>query len=1104
MSQLKIFKASAGSGKTFRLALEYLKIALSGDWNYKNILAVTFTNKATAEMKARVIQELYKLGHEKSSDYLSLLMKEMSLSEMEIAERSQKSLRLILHDYSRFSISTIDSFFQRVIKSFNRELGINVAYQVDLEDNLILEESVDELLLSIDDNPELFDWLKKFANEKIQEGGGWNLKNDILRLGSQIYNETFKELNTKLFEKINNKAFITQYKNDLNQIIHQFENNLKRIGRAGLLAMQQHGVTADEFKYGKNGVANSFQRLLDGNLDNWPGKRVVDAADDVSLWTKKSDKANILDAACALQPLLNEAVSFYFKKLHEYNTARMIAGQLYTLGILVDLQAMVRKVTQDKGVVLISDSGTLLKNIIDDSETPFIYEKTGVFYKHFMIDEFQDTSGLQWENFRPLIENSLAEDHLGMVVGDVKQAIYRWRSGDWNLLASQVAQQFPMNGVKEETLQQNWRSAGNVIRFNNSLFQLLPQLLQQHVNEEMAETKLVNSPMAAQIETVYGQSIQEVAQEKTADEGAIRMRFFRKPEKDEKDELEEKILDELITQIKEVQDLGASARDIAVLVRTQKEAKIIADRLLLEKNNSQRSYNFNVLSSESLYVKNSSVVSFILALLHLLADPNDEVSLALANHLYYNELFEQLEVLNKVPNLSEQKSEQLNLGFQSYEKPDDSSWFEQLKNDGNTLSTFLQSDYFNELLSGRNIQEIIFKSCEFFNLFELKPELAYLQAFIDQVSSFMRNRTTDIAAFLSWWEEQGQKKTIAVSEDLNAIRIQTIHKAKGLEYNYVFIPFCDWKVDISAQHAPILWCKPKLAPFDQLELVPVKFEKRMADSIFYEEYFQEKISNYIDNLNMLYVAFTRARVALFTWSVETGNMSSVSDVLLKTMELADHYTLKGNHSLFVSLTDFYDEESGELSIGDLKYFAKEEKKKDHFLHMDDFQFTDFHNHLNLRKRHEHFFASDELASTKINKGKIIHEVLAKIETGKDVHAAVNDLVFKGLISNTDGQSMKEQLQQLVADPEVRDWFDGSYRVMNERSILSGQKHLKRPDRIMIKNNQVVVVDYKSGEKELDKYHYQVKGYVNELKKCGYAEVEGYIWYTQTNKRVRVQ
>ncbi len=1103
MSKLKIYKASAGSGKTFRLALEYLKIALANEWNYKNILAVTFTNKATTEMKERVIEELYVLAKEQPSAYLPILMEEMKLSAVEIADRARKSLKRILHDYSRFSISTIDSFFQRVIKSFNRELGINAAYQIDLEDNLILEEAVDELLLSIEDNPELLEWLKKFANEKIREGGGWNLKNDILKLGVQIYDETFKALNQTLHEKINDKQFITNYKKELNSLVYQFESTLKKIGRAGLQAMQQHGVLVDDFKYKKSGASTSFQRLADFNIDTWPGKRVVEAADDPEVWTTQTSKVNVKEAAVVLQPLLHEAVTFYFKKLHEYNSAKLITSQLYTLGILVDLQAMVRKVTQEKGVVLISESGTLLKSIIDDSDAPFIYEKTGVFYNHFMIDEFQDTSGLQWGNFRPLITNSLAEDHLGMVVGDVKQAIYRWRNGDWNLLASEVGKQFPENGVEEETLQKNWRSTGNVIRFNNSVFQILPHLFQQSINNELEENRLKDTEMARQIESLYGESLQEIANAKLENEGAVRMRFFDKPKDEEKEELLETILDELVERIREVQLIGAKGREIAVLVRKKDEAKLVADRLLQEKAKLDSSCNFNILSSESLFVKNSPAVGFVLALLQLLADPNDDVALALANHLYYNELFDQLQQIGRVPDLSiSTSSPQLTISFEAHEKPDKTSWFEKRNDESNLLSDFLSSDYFSETLGGRNIQEIAFKICEIFNLFSLNEELAYLQAFIDQVAAFMKNRTADIAAFLSWWDEQGQKKTIAVSEELDAIRIQTIHKAKGLEYNYVFIPFCDWKTDVAAQHAPILWCQPKLAPFDQLELVPVKFEKRMGESIFFQEYFQEKISHYIDNLNMLYVAFTRARTALFTWSVTTGKFGNMADVLHHAMELADHLPLNAADSLFCKLSDYYDSDTSSFSFGEISSSSKKEKVKENGLVLSEFRFADFHDYLNLRKRNEHFFVADELASTKINKGRIFHEMLARISTTTDVDLAVSELVFKGVVQAAEGELMKQQLHELVTDPEVKSWFDGSYRVLNERSILTGTE-LKRPDRIMINDEEVIVVDYKSGEKELDKYHCQVRTYVNELKRCGYPNVSGYIWYTQTNKRVKV-
>ncbi len=446
MSQLRIYKASAGSGKTFRLAVEYLKIALSSEWNYKHILAVTFTNKATTEMKYRVVQELYKLANGEQTAYLDVLKTEMGLNEVELEARAQKCLKRILHDYSRFSISTIDSFFQRVIKAFNRELGINTAYQVDLNDDQILDEAVDELLLSIEDDRDLLEWLKQFARDKILEGGGWNLKGDILKLGRQIYNETFKELNQSLYEKLNDRVFIRNYRRDLQQIIFQYESKLKQLGKEGLRLIENAGLTVADFKYGSTSAANSFVKML--KADFVPGSRVVQAVEDAANLYKKNDPAAVKEVAGQLQPLLAEAVRFYKQENQNCHTARLIVNQLYTLGILVDLQEMVRKVTRNKGVILISESGSLLKQIIADSEAPFVYEKTGIYYQHFMIDEFQDTSGLQWGNFRPLIGNSLSENNLGMLVGDVKQAIYRWRSGDWNLLASKVACAFPANGSR--------------------------------------------------------------------------------------------------------------------------------------------------------------------------------------------------------------------------------------------------------------------------------------------------------------------------------------------------------------------------------------------------------------------------------------------------------------------------------------------------------------------------------------------------------------------------------------------------------------------------------------------------------------------------------
>ncbi|WP_320168059.1 UvrD-helicase domain-containing protein [Mangrovibacterium marinum] len=1103
MSQLQIYKASAGSGKTFRLAIEYLKIALSDEWNYKNILAVTFTNKATTEMKERVIEELYKLSRNEKTAYLDVLKQEMSLAEPELVLRAQNALKHLLHDYSRFSISTIDSFFQRVIKAFNRELGINTAYQVDLEDDRILDEAVDQLLLSIDDDPDLLSWLKQFAEDKIREGGGWSLKGDILSLGRQIYNETFRQLSPVLNEKLSDKKFIRQYRKDLRRIIVNFEETLKQIGEQGLEIMRQGGVTVDDFKYKKAGAASAFDKLVNNAFA--PSSRVLAVVEDVAAFHDKKASAHIVNIAHQLQPLLAQAVNFHTENIASYNTAKMIVDQLYTLGILVDLQQVVRELTREKGVILISESGNLLKQIIDDSDTPFIYEKTGVYYKHFMIDEFQDTSGLQWGNFRPLVGNSLAEDNLGMLVGDVKQAIYRWRNGDWNLLASEVMQAFPANGAEEKQLTQNWRSSGTVIRFNNRVFQVVPQLMQTHFSGQIQEAGLNDELFGDAILRIYNEGLQEIGQQSLKDAGYIRMRFLEKKKRGEEPTNEELVLDELIESIQAAQDQGVTARDMAILVRTKAEAKVIADRLLTEKASGDGHYNFNVLSGESLYVKNAASVAFLVSMLRLLKDPDDQLSMSFANYQYYATIAPVLNRLNKQVDwaVEQQDDAQLFMDFAPRYEPELNERFEDYRNQDNKLYEFLTGSYFNHQLAAQNLQEIIFSLSNRFCLFDFADELAYLQAFIDHVSNYMKNRSADLAGFLAWWDEAGQRKTIAVSEALDAIRIQTIHKAKGLEYACVFIPFCDWSLGISGQHAPMLWCRPLVEPFNQLELVPVKFGKSMGLSHFFREYFSEIRNNYIDNLNMLYVAFTRAKMALYTWSEYGKTLATTGDLLKMCVNMEEGVPFNGREDICSPLTEHFDEEKQLLELGALTASARKEKNENQSLSLRRFQFKDFSTYLRLRKNHENFFEAGDSTEQKINRGRLVHDVLSRIETADQLEKACEELVFKGMMTDAEAREMHAELQDLLADPEVTSWFDGSYRILNEHNIITG-KGVKRPDRIMLSPDEVIVVDYKSGEFESMKYVKQVSDYMDALQQCGYPNVKGFIWYTKMNKRVVVK
>ncbi len=1120
MSQLKVYKASAGSGKTFRLAIEYMKLALTHESNYRHILAVTFTNKATAEMKSRIIGELYRLAQGHNTAYLDVLTRELRWPAMQVQRQAQLVLKRILHDYSRFTISTIDSFFQRVIKAFNRELGINAAYNVELDEASILEEAADRLIQSVDDDTNLKEWLETFASEKIREGKGWNLKRDIIRLGSEIYNETFKSLNNELYEKLNDRRFLKDYREKLGKIIGQFENQLKTLGQEGLNVMATEGLTVDDFKGKGRGPATVFQKLKELKTDF--SNTILSAAVDSSAWvtaTVKEPQKSKLTAIAEnyLMPKLQQAIRIVENDSRNYVSAKLIVSQLFTLGILVDLRRVVKELCREKGVILISDSGHLLKEVIAESEAPFIYEKTGSVYSHFMIDEFQDTSGLQWNNFKPLIGNSLSEDNLGLVVGDVKQAIYRWRSGDWRLLAGKLGESFPAYGLQNEVLNSNWRSHGNVIRFNNTIFKVIPALLQQHMDGELAEARIADNPVSFTIPEVYADSIQQISNESVAKLGYVRAKFLES-KTDQKESNEELTLSELVDSIRELQDKGVKARQMAILVRKKEEARIISDLFLLQKNLPEnRNYNFDILSGESLYIAHSDVVGFVVAVLTGFLTPDDQVTRASINYSYFRKIYPRLKLLGKVPELGEQGTERSSLperedfADQSISHSihqSISNQFEVLDPDDNELVRFLSGKAFQEMISGRPILEIIYNICEKFNLYSLTDELAYLQAFVDQISVFERSYPSELTSFLNWWADNGEKFTIPVSESIDAIHVLTIHKSKGLEFTHVFLPFFDWSVHPSSspEMAPLLWCRPEIAPFSEMELVPVRFKKDLGDSIFYREYFTEKFNTYVDNLNLMYVAFTRAKASLWIWASFSNKVSTVGDLLkLAVDKQAGFGSLGLTDELGTQLELVYDDKRNLLEYGQLSVEQGSEKSlatmNDERLNS--FEFADFRRFLHIKQNGEDFFSREDKRQSGINKGKLIHEVLSLIETTGDLDKAINRMVWEGKLEAKNAGGLKAELMVMLNDIDVKSWFDGSFRIVNERSILTGVNGIKRPDRIMIGEEEVIVVDYKSGEAESDRYKYQLNAYLRELKNCGYLNVSGYIWYTRFNKRVKV-
>jgi ATP-dependent exoDNAse (exonuclease V) beta subunit len=534
---------------------------------------------------------------------------------------------------------------------------------------------------------------------------------------------------------------------------------------------------------------------------------------------------------------------------------------------------------------------------------------------------------------------------------------------------------------------------------------------------------------------------------------------------------------------------------MAILVRKKEEASLISNLFLEQKSLPEnQNYNFDILSGESLFIANSEVIAFIISILTSFLNPDDQVVRAELNHLYYKKIFPQLK----------------KFGIENWESGKENKiedWRLEDYDPENTLTHFIEGKGFEEMLAGKPILEIVYGICERFGLFKLADELAYLQAFVDQISVFERNHASEITSFLDWWEENNERFTIPISESIDAINVLTIHKSKGLEFTYVFVPFFNWNLAPKTfqDQAPLLWCKPEVEPFNEMDLVPVQYKKEVGESIFFREYFTEKFNTYIDNLNLMYVVLTRAKAGLYIWSSYGNSMATIGDLLKKAIENQESQGFgdrKKNES--IQFSSVYDPEKLILEWGQFSAPLKKQNEitaKD--IRLSAFEFANFRKFLNIRKRGEDFFTHENKKQSGINKGKVIHEILSLITTVKDLPNAVKRIELEGKISSAEAAKIQEELIELLNDKEVANWFDGTYRVVNERNILTGANGIKRPDRIMIGENQVIVVDYKSGDVESDKYKYQLRSYMRELRNCGYENVFGFIWYTRQNKRVAV-
>ena len=954
---VKIVKASAGSGKTHRLTQEYIDLLLQGDpQRYKHILAVTFTNKATDEMKQRVIEELYKLS--RSTDPR--------------ADEARKRLSLILHDYSCFSISTIDRFFQGVMRAFAREIGQYASYRVELDTGAVLEQVVDLLIDGLDDpaNAALLDWLQDYSFELIESGRKWNVREPLKAMAELFFRDDFRlMLRETPGHILEDKASIRSFAATLDALCSDFEMKLVALGRRAMAAMAAGGRQPEDFKGKSRSPFKVFRQWA-----SW--KR----GDEIPLPKETLYESYNGFSSPELEDCVAEAFRLCDEPLKAYRSYGLVKENLSLLGVYSDIFRFLSEYLQENNVVLLSQSSDLLSRIINDDDTPFVYEKIGNRYDHLMLDESQDTSLLQWSNFRPLFANSIAQGQANLIVGDVKQSIYRWRGSDWHLLGEQIARDLRPENIGETALEENWRSGQAIVSFNNEVF--------SHLKETIAAD--APAGVADQVDALYQDVVQTIpAKLKNEPAGRVKLSFL------DPADWQAAALEGMLADIRELLAAGYRYRDITVLVRSNKDGATVANCLIGQ--------GIGVVTEDSLLIGASPCIAGTVALLHAMVDPEDPVN--------------------------------------------------QLLVEGQEVPS---SDAFRGSL---------YETCE--RMLNSQPgrgasDVPFIHAFLDQVLDYQGKYGPSLRGFVKWWDEVGCKKSICAPDGQDAVRVMTIHKSKGLSLEAVIIPFVNEPfMPVSSWQVPTLWCKTE-GPLAPIGLVPVKASsKKMDGTLFQADLDRERINQYIDVINMAYVAFTRAKSQLILYA--------------PLPEKTDDYPVKRVSSLLYKRFALRLDDQNGWSSGPLEPFIRKEKQ---VVVQDDPQLS-FHTvplgdeRLRLAFRGGDYFAAEP--SLRIQ-GLQRHHDMASVEV---------DMALENLSGN-------------------RHWFDGTFRVLNEASIVDASGEIRRPDRVLIApdGSRVIVIDYKFGQPH-SSYLAQVRDYVSLLRHMGYPAVEGWLWYVTEDEVVKV-
>lgn len=1027
---IKILKASAGSGKTFQLAKTYIRLLLQDPdpQAYRHILAVTFTNKATEEMKNRILKELHLLSTDPGkSQYYSDFVPSLFPSADMLKAKAQNVLLGILHDYGAFAVSTIDRFFQQTLKAFSREIGQFASYQVELDKESLVTESVDRILDALtEDDKSLLNWLSDSMMDQLEQGNKPNLEGSLTDMAKRLKSDEHRTV----IEEHGIDERKTYSKENLSKMKKRFRDVMIAFSKEMKVAVN---MVEDAFRQCGFSPSDTSRNFLGSVLDKfaaWDGKSDVpkltssfrQKAGNFDSWFRSAEQPRYACHESILVPPAANFVQTHDNGIKAYNTAKTLLGQVNGLGIAAELYDAFQDLLKEKNVLSIDDSNMILKNIIDGSDTPFIYEKLGVRFEHFLLDEFQDTSRVQWENFRPLIANSNAGGFENLLVGDVKQSIYRWRGSDWKLMAKEVGEQFPR--AEEDSLDGNWRSLGNIVEFNNSFF--------RHAASEL--DRLYGDKAPIPVSVIYGNSEGkegegQLVMSEEESKGSVEAIFCGGDEQD----------GFILKTIRKVLDSGARPGDIAVLVRRNEEGSNIA-AFLMENG-------IDVVSDDSLGLKSSSVVRKLVSLISSVKNPDDTIGSYLARNAGIDASGI---VYHSLPDLCEQ------------------------------LVRIIRN----------NEDEASFDE-----------ETLYIQAFMDYVQDHVAMNGNSLDPFLKAWD--GDDPKISSPADMDAVRVITIHKAKGLEFPYVIFPYSE-KVELFRSEKT--WTVPSVkgTPLEGMGDVAfdVKLSSKSAETLFEDDYKKELLLQYIDNINTYYVALTRAAKGMTIISdIGAKSGGSFAGILHEYLEGFgektgfEKETSDSQDEIIFRKGQLYDFSSMKRKVSDV---VKREPGFPSFPLNPESGESEERGRLRISAESTDFFTEEGMARAEARQnGTVLHDILSRVRVPSDLGASVLQAVREGALEAGMASRVTALLSERIAGHPG--WFptEGA-KILNETALIDADGQEWRPDRVVIQDGKVTVIDYKFGEHN-PRYRAQVARYASIYRRLGYKDVSTTIWYVFTDE-----